>query len=70
MLAESGGSAISKSRTNDHGLFQINKGYTWYGDKIYDPEFNISVAYNFYFKKRGWQPWSAYKSGAYLRYLN
>ena len=30
-----------------------------YGEKIYDPEFNISLAYNNYYKTRGWTPWYA-----------
>jgi len=59
MSRESGGNPRAVSRTNDHGLFQINGGLQTYGEKIYDPEFNVSLAYNHYFKNRGWTPWCA-----------
>lgn len=54
---ESSGNPSAVSPTNDHGLFQIHNGLDAYGSQIYDPEFNISIAYNNYFKTRGWQPW-------------
>lgn len=59
MSLESGGNPRAISRTDDHGLFQIHGGYAKYGEKIYDPEFNISLAYNNYYKGRGWTPWYA-----------
>jgi|GEM_PF-2345575 len=59
MSRESGGNPRAISRTDDHGLFQIHGGYAKYGEKIYDPEFNISLAYNNYYKGRGWTPWYA-----------
>lgn len=58
MKCESGGNPNSVSRTNDHGLMQINKGLALYGEQIYDPAFNIAIAYKFYYSQRGWQPWS------------
>lgn len=33
------------SDTNDHGIMQINDGLAIYGERIYDPAFNIQVAY-------------------------
>jgi len=59
MSRESGGNPRAVSKTDDHGLFQIHGGYAMYGEKIYDPEFNISLAYNNYYKGRGWTPWYA-----------
>lgn len=59
MSLESGGNPRAVSKTDDHGLFQIHGGYAKYGEKIYDPEFNISLAYNNYYKTRGWTPWYA-----------
>lgn len=58
MSCESGGNPNAKSPTNDHGLFQVHNGLQWHGEKIYEPEYNVSLAYNSYFKPRGWQPWS------------
>ena len=59
MSLESGGNPRAVSKTDDHGLFQINHGLANYGEKIYDPEFNVSLAYNGFFKTRGWKPWYA-----------
>jgi len=58
MACESRGNPNAVSRTNDHGLMQIHKGLAIHGQKIYDPEFNIQLAYNNYYKTRGWQPWT------------
>lgn len=46
------------------GLFQINCSH----GQLYDPEKNIAQAYRMY-QASGWQPWSAYTTGAYLKYL-
>ena len=62
MSRESGGNPKAVSATDDHGLFQIHGGYAKYGERIYDPEFNISLAYNHYYKTRGWRPWYAVKN--------
>lgn len=59
MSKESGCNPNAVGRTNDHGLFQINKGLAIHGKKIYDPEFNVRLAYEGYYKKRGWNPWYA-----------
>jgi hypothetical protein len=58
MACESGGNPNAVSRTNDYGLFQINHGLQNYGTKIYDPDFNVALAYNHFYVNRGWQPWS------------
>lgn len=72
MHAESGCNTASISRTCDHGLMQINcvHGDMVNGDlsKLHDPATNLRVAYALY-KANGWRPWTAYTSGAYLRYL-
>lgn len=46
------------------GLFQINCSH----GQVFDPAQNIAIAYSMY-KARGWQPWSAYTTGAYAKYL-
>lgn len=57
LARESGGNPRAVSKTDDHGLFQIHGGLATYGEKIYDPEFNVALAYNNYYKTRGWRPW-------------
>jgi membrane-bound lytic murein transglycosylase MltF len=67
-MAESGMNPCAISPTNDHGLMQINKGRLSFGEQIYNAEANIRIASQNYWAKRGWQPWSAYKNGAYLKF--
>jgi hypothetical protein len=67
--AESSGNPNAVSQTNDYGLMQIHDGLALYGDKIYDPYFNISIAYIKY-QTQGWEAWSTYLNGAYLKYEN
>ncbi len=54
---ESHGNPNAVSQTDDYGLFQIHHGLETYGQKIFDPEFNVWLAYNYYYKDRGWTPW-------------
>jgi hypothetical protein len=58
MACESGGNPSSVSHTNDHGLFQVHNGLAVHGQAIYNPEYNVSLAYNGYYARRGWQPWT------------
>lgn len=53
--------------SKDCGIFQIND---YYHDRACEMtiEENIRYAYLLYVKN-GWQPWSAYKNGSYLRFL-
>lgn len=60
--AESGLNCGAKSPTNDHGVFQLHK------QQIYDCRANVDRAYEMW-KRRGWQPWSAWKSGRFKKYL-
>lgn len=69
MRCESGGNPNAKSSTNDQGLFQIHNGFKLYGNDIYKAEFNIAIAYKFYYLQRGWNPWSTYKNGCYKQFL-
>lgn len=71
MEAESGCNPNSANLNDKHngcmgsfGLFQI----ACYDGQVYDPAKNIAIAWEKY-KKRGWQPWGAYTSGAYKKYL-
>lgn len=63
MKRESGCRTNAVSRTNDHGLMQIN--YRWHAGKVghvknrlYDPETNIRIAAGIY-NGRGWSAWYA-----------
>lgn len=69
MQAESGCNPNASSPTNDHGLMQINQGLGIYGKKIYDPAFNVKVAYETKYLRGGWGHWTVYNTGAYLRYM-
>lgn len=60
--AESGLRCDSVSPTNDHGVAQLH------GKPIYDCTENLLEAKRM-FDRRGWQPWVAYNSGAYKKYL-
>ena len=61
MFAESGCNPNAVSRTNDHGLFQINWIHSAKvgGDlnKLYNPQINVAIAYQIY-SDSGWTPWS------------
>jgi hypothetical protein len=76
--AESGLNEKSVSKPNrngsiDRGIFQINSVHLWRvgGDssKLLDRDTNIAVAYEI-FKEQNWIPWTVYRTGAYLKYLD
>jgi len=71
MKAESNGKADAVHYNNngsiDRGIFQINSIHGYSESQLLNPKDNIRLAYQI-FKKQGWQGWSAYNSGAYLRY--
>lgn len=70
MACESGGNPTASSPTDDHGLMQIHNGLSLYGAAIYDPAFNIKVAYEKKYKtKNGWRHWTTYKNGCYQKYI-
>jgi hypothetical protein len=69
-MAESGLTADSVSRTNDHGLMQINKGFQIYGTAIYDPIENLRIAARTFYKRRGFQPWTTYNKGTYKKFMH
>jgi hypothetical protein len=73
-LAESGGvpQAVTRSsRENSIGLWQINlmahPQYT--EDDMKNPELNANAAFAISKGGNDWRPWSAYKNGAFQRYL-
>lgn len=68
-MAESGLNPAAISATNDYGVMQIHNGLASFGEQIFNPEDNIRIAADEYWKKRGFSPWSTYKNGAYLSYL-
>lgn len=67
MACESGGNPYAVSRTNDHGLMQINYP-TWGGHfglskaDLYDPTTNLWVAKQIR-DIQGWNAWTAYRRG-------
>lgn len=76
-MAESRGDPNAANRTDVHrdingavicrgsfGLMQISCHH----GELFDPERNMAEAYRKY-SQRGWQPWGAYTSGAYKKYL-
>jgi len=67
--AESQGNPNAISPTNDYGLMQINNGLALYGTAIYDPAFNIKIAYTVKYLNSGWLPWTTFTSQRYLKYL-
>jgi len=63
MWCESGGKPARIGYTgHDFGLFQINDGHArelpGFWDNWMNPEWNVDMAYNFFYVNRGWQPWS------------
>lgn len=78
MMAESRGNPQALNNnpaTADYsvGLFQINLYGALANDRPSEewlriPENNIAYAYKMW-QQSGWYPWSVYKSGAYLQYL-
>lgn len=75
MQAESGCRPGAENPTDYHvicsgsrGLFQIGCDSTTNYAGMFDANANIAHAYSMY-ARRGWQPWGAYTSGAYLKYL-
>lgn len=70
-LAESGGRPAATNTSNingsiDRGLFQINSVHG--ARSTYDLDANVAYAVELQ-RAQGWSPWSAYKYGAYRRYL-
>lgn len=72
MHAESGCNPTATSPTCDHGLMQVNCVHAnLVGGNLAllsDPATNVRVAYQIY-SGAGWSAWTAYTSGAYLRYI-
>lgn len=78
MMAESRGNPNALNNnpaTADYsvGLFQINLYGALANDRPSEewlrvPENNVAYAYKMW-QQSGWYPWSVYKSGAYLQYL-
>ena len=72
-LAESGGNPQARALTpweDSRGLWQINTlAHPQYdAQALYDPLYNAQAAYALW-QAQGWQPWTAYTSGAYRRFL-
>lgn len=59
---------VAKNGTSDCGLFQINSIHGYKEEDMYAPELNVQAAYKLY-KRRGFQPWVAYKNGRWLEFV-
>lgn len=75
-MGESGGDHTRINWGDNHrvcigsyGLMQVGCLHVSDPDTLLDPSVNLDVAYSLYLKE-GWQPWSAYKNGSYLKYMN
>lgn len=72
MRAESGCNPVAASPSCDSGLMQINCVHIAKVNgnlaALKDPATNIQVAYQIY-AAQGWNPWVAYTSGAYRKFL-
>ena len=73
-MAESGGNSAAINWSDSHngctgsaGLMQIACIHTGGAHEL-DPVRNMNKAYEIY-QRSGWQPWSAYTTGAYTKYL-
>lgn len=53
----------------DCGVFQINFKGLECPPESFDAQWNIEKAYEWKFKRSGWNPWSVFKNGSYLKYL-
>ena len=58
-----------KAWSTDCGIYQHNVPGKTCPTNLFDPDENIQLAFEKY-QKRKWQPWSAFKSGAYLAFIN
>jgi hypothetical protein len=76
MMAESHGNPNSINWKDYHrsgncwgsfGLFQL-ACFRGTREELLDPEINVQLAYALW-QREGWQPWSAWKNGAYKKFL-
>jgi len=68
-MAESGLNCKITSKTNDYGLFQINKVHlAKFKEDKFDCYENARVAKKIY-DASGWNPWVVYSTGVYKNYL-
>ncbi|NUR86584.1 MAG: transglycosylase SLT domain-containing protein [Nonomuraea sp.] len=72
-LAESGcrpdASHVNSNGTTDRGLWQINSIHPYSAECLFDPQCNANAAFAISGGGANWNPWTTYKSGAYLSYL-
>ena len=79
-LAESGGNPHAYNPENaanapagqgSFGLWQVflHAHPEFFGHALYDPQVNANDAFAIYQEARSFNPWSTFKSGAYLQYL-
>ena len=59
---------LNRDGSNDKGLFQINSIHGFSDTERLDPIRNIEIAFRIW-KSQGYQAWSAYGNGAYLKFM-
>lgn len=80
MKAESGcnpnadNTGLNYDGSYDLGLMQVNSIHGYNDNDLFNPEFNVQVAYKIYQNRMswdscGWNAWSTYNNGSYLKYL-
>lgn len=71
-MAESGGNSNAANMNDNHGRcigsFGLMQLACFWIPNPTDPNANMAKAYEIY-TRSGWQPWGAYTSGKYLRYM-
>lgn len=75
MRAESGcnprsdNTGLNRDGSNDKGLLQINSIHGFSDAERLDPIRNIEIAFRIW-QNQGYQAWSAYSNGSYLKFMN
>ena len=71
-MAESGGNPNAVNMNDNHGVCRGSYGLMqlacFHTDNPIDPHENLRVANRIY-AEQGWQPWGAWSSGAFYRYM-
>lgn len=62
------GHDIFSVASTDHGLMQLSRDGQEKDVELFVPKTNAKLARKLYLA-RGWQPWAAYNSGAYLQFV-
>lgn len=64
----------ARNHTNDYGVYQINEIHKPDLDRIYDPEYNVKMAFQVYTQRKrrdgiGWTAWVAFKNKKHEEFI-